>query len=450
MNKTVHYHDFIDVISLIQSPSIESLFKKLNFKSEVDYLLPITKVSNNFDKKLVLNCLKNIKKATGRFLFIILDEDSEDDDFNENILELVSHMRDTIDFEVLILSDFNRSKPKDESVYRILVNKERKEAYYLRHLEKVLENQPYIYKKILKERGGQKGDTGVYKARKMYFKDLEFKGIKYYEPLEITCQYKGVDFEFFCTLKPNLPLVVFGQSAVTRPVELPVFHRWSWISECNYSTIFINDPTLYLDSEMEGGWLQGISTHFYLDSYIDIIESLMEFMRLKPNEVLFFGSSAGGFTSLQMATKLRGAHALVQIPQIDMTEYHIDKAKGLLYKNCYNSMDIDEIKNNYYDRLSVIECFKSLNYIPNIWYLQNTYDVTHLTKQFGFFMKEVANLLSQKPELRENKLIIETYSLNHPLRGGHTVMGKEFTLEYIEKAITTFIIANEIRSKYMD
>lgn len=63
-----------------------------------------------------------------------------------------------------------------------------------------------------------------------------------------------------------------------------------------------------------------------------------------------------------------------------MTEYHIDKAKELLYKNCYNSMNIDEIKNNYYDRLSVIECFESLNYIPNIWYLQNTYDVTHLTR----------------------------------------------------------------------
>lgn len=92
----------------------------------------------------------------------------------------------------------------------------------------------------------------------MYFKDLEFKDIKYYEPLEITCHHEGVDFEFFCTFKPNLPLVVFGQSAITRPVELPVFHRWSWINECNYSTIFINDPTLYLDSEMEGGWLQGL------------------------------------------------------------------------------------------------------------------------------------------------------------------------------------------------
>ena len=62
MNKTVHYHDFVDVISLRQSPSIESLFKKLNFKSKVDYLLPIDKFSNNFDRKLILDCLENIKK----------------------------------------------------------------------------------------------------------------------------------------------------------------------------------------------------------------------------------------------------------------------------------------------------------------------------------------------------------------------------------------------------
>lgn len=75
-------------------------------------------------------------------------------------------MRDTIDFKVLILSDFNRSKPKDESVYRILVNKERKEAYYLKHLEKVFENQPHIYKKILKERGGGRKEIREYIKQK--------------------------------------------------------------------------------------------------------------------------------------------------------------------------------------------------------------------------------------------------------------------------------------------
>jgi len=439
VNKTVHYHDFVDIIPLIQNASIEKFFKKLNFKSKFEYLLPINEISINIDKNFISDCIGKLEEINGKFLFVILDDNILDKYFNESVLKIVSYMKGIIDFEILILSDFNRSKPVDKSIYRILVNKERKEAYYLRHLEKIFENQPLIYQKILKERGGQKGDTGVYKAKKMFFNDLDFKDIKYEEPLEIVCHYKEVSFEIFCIFKPNLPLVVFGQSAVTRPVDLPVFHRWSWIHECNYSTIFINDPTLYLDPQMEGGWLQGKDTHFYLDSYIEIIKSLMNFMNLNAKEVLFFGSSAGGFTSLQMAAKLKGAHALVQIPQIDMTEYHIEQAKDLLYKNCYNSMSIDKIKESYYDRLSVIECFKHLNYIPNIWYLQNTHDVSHLHTQFGFFMKEIAKLLLERPELRENKLIIETYSLNHPLRGGHTVMGKEFTLEYIEKAIHTFI-----------
>lgn len=431
---TIHNHQFDYIVTLFATPVLTEYFKKLSYKPRVETIF------NNIDGNWVLDeqALDKIRKTDKKTLFIVIQEQSITVT-NQLIEEAVKQLDGLLDFEVLILSDYAEPKPLDSRIYRITVNAQAKEAYYLRHLEKLFENQPEIFKKILINRGGQKGDTGEYAPVKVEVQGLAAENIVYDQPTEYKFIYDNIAFEVFCRFKLNKPLVVFGQSAITPPVKLPIFHRWSWIEEGDYSALFINDATLYLDEKLEGGWLQGTENHFYMDTYITIIRNFAKLLNISHSQILFFGSSAGGFTSMQMATRLKGSHALVQIPQVDMTTYHLPNVTQKLYTHCYPGLTEEEIKAKYYDRLSVIEAFKKFRYIPNIWYLHNSYDVSHMLTQFGHFMQSVAMLYNDHAELRDNKLVIETYALNHPQRGGHTVMGKEFTLAYINKALKLFV-----------
>lgn len=130
-------------------------------------------------------------------------------------------------------------------------------------------------------------------------------------------------------------MLILGSGAIDpQKHSLPVFQRHSWADEIASSTIFYNDPTLYLGN-INIGWGQGNENHFYLESISAIIEKMTEILNIKPENITFYGSSAGGFSSLFLSGLIKGSTALVNNPQTVVFNYyqtHVQKMLEVSYK----------------------------------------------------------------------------------------------------------------------
>lgn len=253
---------------------------------------------------------------------------------------------------------------------------------------------------------------------------------------------KNVAFEMYCNLKHDSNiLVVIGQSALDRQkTQLPAFRRWSWSHEMKYSCIILNDPTLYLSSELEGGWFVGDRKHHYIVTAANIINEIADKANIPTKNIIFMGASAGGFTSLIMASCLEGASAYVDVPQTDLRLYCHKKPLENIASASFSSNNIEACYKQFSDRFSVIDFYKKINRVPNIYYLQNSNDITagHVSSQFGTFINGLMQIMATSPSSRKAKIVTETYDRSHLLRGGHFPLPKKLTLHYLDRAVSMF------------
>jgi hypothetical protein len=215
------------------------------------------------------------------------------------------------------------------------------------------------------------------------------------EPVIYEINIDGVLFEMFAHLKQNSPLLyVFGPAAVDRDKNhLPYFPRWSWAINCPYSALSLNDPTLYL-GDLKVGWFQGTEKQYYLPLSCNLVTHLANLINLKPEDILFCGSSAGGFSSLMMAAFVREASAFVVNPQTDITR-DIKKRVNPLLKTCFSGMTRQEARKKFISRLSVLEYCHSIGNLPRIFYLQNINDHSHWKNHYLPFIQGIGNLILQ-------------------------------------------------------
>ena len=87
-----------------------------------------------------------------------------------------------------------------------------------------------------------------------------------------------------------------------------------------HHVLALSDPALGLDDDIRGAW--------YLHPTDDLLEQMaasirqqIERLGLTNEQVLFYGSSLGGFGSLSRASLIPGSSAIAEIPQIDVARW---------------------------------------------------------------------------------------------------------------------------------
>lgn len=270
-------------------------------------------------------------------------------------------------------------------------------------------------------------------------RQVEFLPGKLYE---IHARIRGAVFPVLIKAQPNSRVVlVFGQSALSNrdKIDLPVFHRWTWMNDFPDTTcIVLSDPTLALDPALLGGWFQGEPDHFYAETAAILVRDIAAKVSVSAERIIFYGSSAGGFTSIVMAGEI-GGHAVVEIPQIVMSNYHVDSAVRGLLKHCYGGLTLDEAKRRYGARMDVTTRLSETKRLPNVLYLQNLADTMHLNRHLQPFLATVAQLWEEHPELRGRRFVVETYFGRTANGDGHMVAPKETSLRAIRRAMQEFI-----------
>lgn len=132
--------------------------------------------------------------------------------------------------------------------------------------------------------------------------------------------------------KSSDTLVVSFHGAVDRnSTRLPRFERLKSLKERDHSSMFIADPTLYLDKGLSlswyAGWQQVDVQRLIAKWIVNVVE------QLNIRNLILSGSSGGGFTALQVASFIPNSVALAFNAQTDISAYLVDGESPAARKN---------------------------------------------------------------------------------------------------------------------
>ncbi|MGK9262611.1 hypothetical protein KXS15_16855 [Sinorhizobium meliloti] len=211
-----------------------------------------------------------------------------------------------------------------------------------------------------------------------------------------TVRHNGFAIPVFAYFRPGSgKLAAFGQDSLNRSRSvLPLFYRWSWYKAMpETSLIVFSDPTLMLKDDLGCGWYQGRPDLFAVDALVDVVREFARLLGIAAEDVLLFGTSAGGFWAMMAGAALQSRRVVADIPQVDLFSYHDREARDLMLTSCYGSLSMDAIRERFIGRLRVIDRFNDCRSAPQkIIYCQNARDVKHVRTQFVPFLSEVESL----------------------------------------------------------
>lgn len=225
-------------------------------------------------------------------------------------------------------------------------------------------------------------------------------------------------------------LYVFGQGAVDKSKKQPNFQRISWVDDIDDNIIIIDDPTI-AGNELSIGWFQHSRDVNYFYHFSILLKNIAVDMNLDIENPILYGSSAGGFSSLMLSPYFQNPIVVINNPQTDWTLFYEPKVNSVLTQ-IYNGIDINEYREKYPLKFSVINVFKATSKIPTIIFMQNIDDTFHYERHCLPLLNWIQSQYKNNA-LTKNPLI--TYFYRNSIEG-HSPCSKEVTLQYLNLART--------------
>lgn len=198
----------------------------------------------------------------------------------------------------------------------------------------------------------------------------------------------------FVCLRQSENLFVFGQDALIEGrSELPHFYRSKWIDRIDGSFVTFNDPTLYLQRGLLGGWWQAEGA---MELAHKFVTKIVEVLQTKSNKVCFYGVSAGGFFALSMGGLNPNSAVVADIPQVD------------LLASPYNSNELVLRGAGIRNFRNIFHWWNHSHPPKKVIILMNKKDTKHIRSQIKIFMDSVHDAYYSKGLMIES-LRIESY-----------------------------------------
>lgn len=212
--------------------------------------------------------------------------------------------------------------------------------------------------------------------------DLETYEFPQDQPFGLEVIYKEALFYLIIRFSPtNKNFICFSPGAFRRDrvssdgeiIDPPHFSRWSWFRFFDETVITSADPTIFMNDEVKVGWMIGNREQWYLETLSQIIVKLAKNQNVINDNILFFGSSGGGFVSICLATLIRNSKVLVNNSQFSLKNYHQDLVSipVEMAVPTFDGLTKEEVMEKIKYRMDIIELFKKENYAPHITYYAN-------------------------------------------------------------------------------
>ena len=222
--------------------------------------------------------------------------------------------------------------------------------------------------------------------------------------------YNDIKFCFIVRFSSeNKNLICCGPGAHSRTsrtsdgklITPPFFDRWSWYKYFEESFIAYADPIFFKDDYIKLGWFVGDKNNWYLEMLSEILLKLMENQKIFQNNVLFYSSSGGGFTSVCLGALIKGSKVLINNAQLFIMNFHESHINNLFWilEREFLGLSRQEIIDIVNYRLNAIELFKKESYIPPIHYYVNTESDEDFYDQCIPFLNELKELPNYQDNL---------------------------------------------------
>lgn len=183
----------------------------------------------------------------------------------------------------------------------------------------------------------------------------------------------GENFKFSAiaeNLNPSNRFVVFLNGALNTS-KRPIFNRWSWGSKLDLNYLCIEDPFVRTS--------EGIGLNWYVDSFNGTSNDLVRFLDsflvandIKVEDVIFYGSSGGGYAAYMFSLLYPGSGSISINMQTDPKRYFKS------YVEKYISIRGEEV-----ELPDAAEFTLKSGFFPRSLVLQNLKDYFHCSEHFS-------------------------------------------------------------------
>lgn len=240
-------------------------------------------------------------------------------------------------------------------------------------------------------------------------------------------------FDFFLDNKKSDKLLIMLPGAIDRSKGIHNFQRFSWSDEFEYSVMSVLDPTIKDENNLSIGWFQGVSNNYGVEQFIILLKNIFKSNNIEEKNVTFFGSSAGGFSSLKLANDFLESKIITINPQIYLYNYHENEFNKLV-KYSYKSLSKNSVMQKYKERLSVDIDFDKRE--APIYYYQNKDDTHHVKKHLEPYLNSVdKKFISFFKDINIEKLNKLNILYYDDPNSGHSPPNKEITIKIIDDCI---------------
>ena len=210
-----------------------------------------------------------------------------------------------------------------------------------------------------------------YPHKKVRYEELEEEDFCPESPTIYEVLWNGITYEFLVSHHPgDRQAVIFGSGSINGEMELPIFRRNSWADYVPHTTIWYFDPTLYafdresLRSDIYIAWGYGTNERWVLKDIAHLLRKILARQNIMQEDVLFFGSSGGGYMSMVLAAMFKGKATVIN-PQFFAQNFNAKQVEDL------GTSVLRPGEEFITERLDVLKVFEREGYFPQIHVMQN-------------------------------------------------------------------------------
>jgi predicted esterase YcpF (UPF0227 family) len=250
----------------------------------------------------------------------------------------------------------------------------------------------------------------------------------------------GLEVNAYVKRSVSKRLILMFPGASSRAKGYIDFQRYSWAENFDANVVVFSDPTMTASNNITLGWFQGTVSNFGITAVRLLICKIIDELGIAENDVLFFGSSAGGFTSLKLAEHFAFANVIAINPQLYLYNYTRSFYEKMLAYS-YAGLSEQQVLAEYKDRLVVKHSIVNTN--RQITIFQNKHDERHLNRHLNHFLQGV----DQVNRVEEPDCFKVQSGMNVVIyddkESGHAPPDRIVTLKYIN-SICEWIIDDEL------
>lgn len=170
-------------------------------------------------------------------------------------------------------------------------------------------------------------------------------------------------------------------SLKTQEVYYPYFSRVPLSDKFEGNCLYIYDQSLNMEKNYTLGWYRGVGECSLHDKYIKLIQKFIDELGIKYKDVVFYGSSGGGFAALKFAESFPKSTAVAINPQINCLAYNNIKAVEKFKDTFLDYSDKSQVE---------IDSSKFSKRGAKFIIVQNKQDIDHYENHFKPFWKRIS------------------------------------------------------------